>query len=141
GALSEMRSLIFQLRPMALYEDGLVAAIRTHAAAVTARNGLDIQVHAAEDRLALDERTEEELFRLVQEALHNSVKHAHSKRVEIRLFEQAGASGTLVVEVADDGTGFNPDIPRPGHLGLATMRERTERVGGRLTVESSPTTS
>jgi len=136
-----MRSLIFQLRPDALHEDGLVAAIRTHAAAVAAREELDVQVYAPEDPLPMDEPTKEELFRVVQEALHNCVKHAHSTRVEIRLFEAADVTRTLIVEVADDGTGFDPDIPRPGHLGLVTMRERTARVGGQLIVDSSPTAS
>jgi signal transduction histidine kinase len=50
-------------------------------------------------------------------------------------------SGTLVVEIADDGTGFDPNLPRPGHLGLHIMRERIERIGGRLTVDSSPSRS
>jgi signal transduction histidine kinase/DNA-binding LacI/PurR family transcriptional regulator len=141
GALSEMRSLIFQLRPDALHEDGLVAAVRMHAAAVAAREGLDIRVHAPDERLALAERTEQELLRVVQEALHNTVKHANASRVDIRLAEPGETPGALVVEVADDGTGFDPDLPRPGHLGLVTMRERTERVGGRLAVYSSPSTS
>jgi signal transduction histidine kinase len=136
-----MRSLIFHLRPDALHENGLVAAVSMHAAAVAAREGLDVVVHAPRDWLPLDEGAEGELFRVVQEALHNSVKHARAKRIEIRLFEPADAEGTLVVEVADDGVGFDPDLPRPGHLGLVLMRERTERVGGRLTVDSSPTTS
>jgi signal transduction histidine kinase len=67
------------------------------------------------------------------------VKHARPSRVDIRLAEPDGAPGTLVVEVTDDGTGFDADLPYPGHLGLAGMRERTERVGGRFTVDSSPT--
>jgi signal transduction histidine kinase/DNA-binding LacI/PurR family transcriptional regulator len=141
GALSEMRSLIFQLRPEALHEGGLVAAIRTHAAAVAAREGLDVEVLAPEDPLPLSEQTEEELFRVVQEALHNTVKHAGARRVEIRLTEPADAPGTLVVEVADDGTGFDPDLPRPGHLGLELMRERAARLGGELIVDSAPTRS
>jgi signal transduction histidine kinase/DNA-binding LacI/PurR family transcriptional regulator len=141
GALAEMRSLIFQLRPEALHDDGLLGAIRMHAAGVATREELDIKVQGPDGPLPLDERTEEELFRVVQEALHNSVKHAHPRRVEIRLFEPADAAGSLVVEVIDDGTGFDPDIPHPGHLGMRTMHERVERLGGRLIVESSPTTS
>jgi PAS domain S-box-containing protein len=137
GALAEMRALIFQLRPEALHEEGLTAAVRKHAAAVAAREGLDVRVHAQEDRLPLEEVAEEELFRVVQEAVHNCVKHAHPHHVDIRLAEVAGDPGSLVVEVDDDGVGFVPSAPHPGHLGLDTMRERTERLGGRLEVESS----
>jgi signal transduction histidine kinase/DNA-binding LacI/PurR family transcriptional regulator len=138
GALTEMRSLIFQLRPDALHEEGLVVAIRRHAAAIADREGFDVNVLAPAGRLPLDERTEEELFRVVQEALHNCVKHANPRRVDIRLDALADVAGTLVVEVADDGVGFDPDIPRPGHLGLDSMRERTQRLGGVFTVDSSP---
>jgi signal transduction histidine kinase len=137
GALAEMRALIFQLRPEALHEEGLTAAVRKHAAAIAAREGLEVHVHADEERLPLEEVAEEELFRVVQEAVHNSVKHAHPHRVDIRLAGVAGDPGTLVVEIDDDGVGFEPSAPHPGHLGLDSMRERTERLGGRLEVESS----
>jgi PAS domain S-box-containing protein len=137
GALAEMRALIFQLRPEALHEEGLTAAVRKHAAAVAAREGLEVRVHAEEDRLPLAEVAEEELLRVVQEAVHNCVKHAHPHHVDIRLAGVAGDPGSLVVEVEDDGVGFEPSAPHPGHLGLDTMRERTERLGGRLVVESS----
>ena len=137
GALAEMRALIFQLRPEALHEEGLTAAVRKHAAAVAAREGLEVRVYAEEDRLPLAEVAEEELLRVVQEAVHNCVKHAHPHHVDIRLAGVAGDPGSLVVEVEDDGVGFEPSAPHPGHLGLDTMRERTERLGGRLVVESS----
>jgi PAS domain S-box-containing protein len=137
GALAEMRALIFQLRPEALHEEGLTAAVRKHAAALAAREGLDVRVYAEEARLPLEEVAEEELLRVVQEAVNNSVKHAHPHHVDIRLAEVASDPGTLVVEVDDDGVGFEPSAPHPGHLGLDSMRERTERLGGRLVVESS----
>jgi len=137
GALAEMRALIFQLRPEALHEEGLSAAIRKHAAAIAAREGLDVRVEADEERLPLEEVAEEELFRVVQEAVHNCVKHAHPSHVDIRLAEPPDDPGTLLVEIADDGDGFEPSAPHPGHLGLDTMRERTERLGGRFQVESS----
>jgi signal transduction histidine kinase/DNA-binding LacI/PurR family transcriptional regulator len=138
-ALTEMRALILQLRPDALHEEGLVAAVRRHAAAVASREGFEVYVRADSDHLPLDESAERELFRVVQEALHNSVKHARPGRVDIRLEEPAGSPGTLVVEVTDDGMGFDPTIAYPGHLGLAGMRERTERLGGSFTVDSGPT--
>jgi len=137
GALAEMRALIFQLRPEALHEEGLTAAVRKHAAALAAREGVDVRVHAEDDRLPLEDVAEEELFRVVQEAVHNCVKHAQPRHVDIRLAGVEGDPATLVVEIDDDGVGFDPDAPHPGHLGLDTMRERTERLGGRLVVESS----
>jgi signal transduction histidine kinase len=140
-ALGEMRAMIFQLRPEALHEDGLVAALRRHAATVAARDGLEVTVQAFTDHLPLDEPTELALFQMVREAVHNSAKHAHPDHIEIRLYEPINATGTLVIEVADDGAGFDPDEPRPGHLGLKTMRERTEGIGGQLTIDSSPTGS
>jgi signal transduction histidine kinase len=139
GALAEMRALIFQLRPDGLHDEGLIAAVRRHAAAVAAREGLAIRVHGATERLPLGEQAERELLRVIQEALHNSIKHARPGRVDIRLQESADAPGTLVVEVADDGVGFDTQAAHPGHLGLAGMRERTGRLGGRFTVDSSPT--
>jgi signal transduction histidine kinase len=137
GALADMRALIFQLRPDALHEEGLVTAIRRHAAAVSVRTGLEIDINAPGDRLPLDERAEEELFRVIQEALHNCVKHAGASHVDIRLLQSAEAAETLVVEVADDGVGFDPHARYPGHLGLDGMRERTQRLGGRFTIDSS----
>ncbi len=140
-ALAEMRSLIFQMRPEVLHEQGLTQAIRNYTAAIAARDGCDIRVHAGDERLALDERAAEEIFRVTQEAVHNSVKHAGSDHIDVRLYSPEPVDGTLVVEVADDGVGFDLNLPRPGHLGLQTMHERVERIGGRLTIESSPTTS
>jgi signal transduction histidine kinase len=133
-----MRGLIFQLRPDALREGGLVAAIRKQAASLADREGLEIHVHAPVEPLPLDEGTEAELFRVIQEAVSNSVKHASPGHIEIRLDGYADAAGTLVVEVVNDGVGFDPGVVYPGHLGLQTMRERTERLGGRLTIDSSP---
>ncbi|SDY47106.1 Na+/proline symporter [Amycolatopsis xylanica] len=138
GALAEMRAALFQLRPDALHEDGLAEAIRKRAAAIAVRENIRIEVHAPEDRVPLSERAEEELFRVVQEAVHNSVKHAGPSRVDVTLIADGG---TLVVEVTDDGTGFDPEEQHPGHLGLDGMRERTRRLGGRLTIASSPTGS
>lgn len=141
SALAEMRTLIMQMRPESLHEEGLIVSIRRHVATLAAREGLKFDFHAPDSPLSLEERAEEELRRVVQEALHNTVKHAHAQQIEVNIWMPADPAGTLAVEIADDGVGFDPDIDRPGHLGLHIMRERVERIGGRLTIDSSPTKS
>jgi signal transduction histidine kinase len=134
GALAEMRALIFELRPGALSEEGLAAALLKHTAAVSAREGLKITVHAPDDRLGLAAEVEEHLYRLSQEALHNVVKHASATQVAIDL--SCDAAGTTVLEIADDGVGFDTAEITPGHMGLHTMSDRVRQVGGDLQIIS-----
>jgi len=133
-ALAEMRSLIFELRPGSLEQDGLVHALRTHCAAVEGRIGLPILLDAEPlDRLPID--TEDGLYRIAQEALHNIVKHAGARQVRIALRR---VDGTVTLRIEDDGKGFDPETIPSGHLGVAGMRARAERIGGRLMVDSTP---
>jgi len=74
------------------------------------------------------------LHRIGQEALWNTVKHAHGRRVDVRLEAQ---EDSVVLEIADDGVGFDPDAGFPGHLGLRSMHERAIGVGGSLKVVSA----
>jgi signal transduction histidine kinase len=134
GALAEMRALIFELRPGALQEEGLVAALQKHTAALSAREGLRIEVDGPAERIALDPATEEHLYRFAQEALHNVVKHAGASRALVRL--EAEVCERLVLEIEDDGTGFDPAAVPAGHLGLRTMADRVEQIGGRLNIRS-----
>ena len=136
GALAEMRALIFELRPGALAEEGLVAAIRKQAAAVGAREALNLEFQVPDERLVLPAPVEENLYRLTQEALHNTVKHAAASRVIIRL--SALPDRSLVLEISDDGVGFDPKALHPGHLGMGTMNDRAHQIGGRLDVISAP---
>jgi signal transduction histidine kinase len=144
GALAEMRALIFELRPGALREEGLVAALRKQAAGIAARDEFAVEVEAPEDLIDFDPITEEQLYRIGQEALHNVMKHAGAGRVRIRLLRPregaapAAPPGEFVLEISDDGCGFDPAIRRPGHMGLQTMSQRARRIGGRLEVESAP---
>jgi signal transduction histidine kinase len=131
-ALAEMRALIFELRPGNLENDGLLQALRTHSAALQGRIGLPIVVTSdLTERLPLS--LEEVLYRISQEALHNVVKHAGARQVELTV-QRRGSS--VVLRIRDDGKGFDADAVPDGHLGLAGMRARAEKIGATLAVES-----
>jgi PAS domain S-box-containing protein len=131
-ALAEMRTLIFELRPRGLEIDGLTQALRNHAAAVSGRTGLTIGVDSTlDERLSLD--TEQALYRIAQEALHNVVKHANAKSARV-ILKRNGDEVELAVE--DDGAGFDLTRVSGTKLGLIAMRQRAERLGGRMEVHS-----
>ena len=132
--MTEMRALIFELRPESLEREGLVAALEKQATALQARHG--IRVEAAfdgEPEASLE--VKEALYRVAQEALHNTVKHARAANVKLKLEERPEG---FTLEVSDDGTGFDAQDDFPGHLGLKSMRERASRLGGTLEVASEP---
>ncbi len=132
-ALAEMRALIFELRPGNIEQDGLVRALRTHTAALQGRIGLPIVVESdLDDRLPLE--VEEVLYRIAQEALHNVVKHANARQTWLDL-RRMGPDIRLRIE--DDGKGFDPTSVPDGHLGLAGMRARADRLGARFSVDSA----
>lgn len=134
AGLAEMRALIFELRPEALADEGLVAALERQVTALGARHGLDTTAdlgHEPDVPLA----AKEALYRIAQEATHNVVKHAHAERVRVSLHRDGEG---IVLEVVDDGIGFDPDGRFPGHLGLASMRERAVAVDGEVELTSTP---
>jgi len=134
GGLAEMRALIFELRAESLEEEGLIAALTKHAAAVEARHELSIQTSlGVEPSVPLS--TKEALYRIAQEALHNVVKHSGARKAEVRL--QVERDG-VALEVRDSGRGFDAQSAFPGHLGLRSMRERAEAVGATFEVKSAP---
>jgi PAS domain S-box-containing protein len=136
-ALAETRALIFELRPAALAEEGLVAALRKQAAALSARGQVAITVDGAEQRLTLADGVEEHLYRLVSEALHNVVRHAAATVAAVTVTAHAGL---LRVRIDDDGAGFDTDAGQAGHIGLSTMAERARAIGAELAVTSVPGT-
>ena len=132
AGMTEMRALIFELRPESLEKEGLVAALEKQAAAIEARHRIRVDAALGGEPEAPLE-TKEALYRIAQEALHNTVKHARAGRIYLKL--DLGAD-RIVLEVSDDGSGFDPGGSFPGHLGLKSMRERAGRLGGTLEVES-----
>lgn len=136
GALAEMRALIFELRPGALQEEGLVVALRKHTAALSARQDIRIELDSSFERVPVPVETKEHLYRLVQEALHNVVKHAQAMEVTVSI-RQADQSDDVVIAIEDNGIGFDPMTVPPGHLGLGTMAERARLARGRLEIDSA----
>ncbi|HMQ35453.1 MAG TPA: sensor histidine kinase, partial [Chloroflexaceae bacterium] len=136
AALAEMRALIFQLRPPALRDQGLVAALQQHAQLLSRREGMAIGLSVVgDDRLARG--IEQALYRIVQEALNNVFKHANARTVQVTL-EFAGEH--VRVRVADDGQGFDVAATPSGdgrHLGVLSMRERAAEIGGTMEIRSS----
>ena len=132
-ALGEMRLLLFQLRPQHLEEQGLAQALQSRLRAVEARAGLNVEFDCAANQ-RLPAETEHELYRLAQEALNNVVKHAHARRVGVRLHI---AAQTAKLDIVDDGIGFDPSCSGAGGFGLSSMRERAAHLGGVLHVESA----
>jgi signal transduction histidine kinase len=135
GALAEMRALIFELQPGALAEEGLVAALAKQASALSAREGLAMEVDGPDERLPIGAEVEEQLYRVGQEALANVVKHARATSATVRI---AATDDTVSIEVNDDGRGFDPAAVGPDHFGLRSMRGRVADLGGRLEITSTP---
>ena len=133
SAFTEMRALIFELRPEYLETEGLVTALVKQAELLRARRGIDVHTELCEEP-ALPMHGKETLYRIAQEALTNVAKYARASHVALRM---SRVPSEIVLEVIDDGIGFNTDDLAPGHLGLRTMRERAERAGGTFHIESA----
>lgn len=134
-SLKEMRLLVYELRPSALARAGLTGAIQERLDAVERRSGMTARLTIDDvARLALDVQTQ--LFHIIQEALNNTLKHATASVVRIRLQMQ---DGETLLEIADNGRGFDPDeAATGGGLGLTSMRERVEALGGHFNLDSAP---
>jgi signal transduction histidine kinase len=135
-SLEELRSLILGLRPADLERDGLEGALRKEVAMLSRVHGIEVQLQVQGAGGAGHDR-DLEVLRIVNQALHNAVRHAGARQVVVRL-DHAGSR--MVVEVIDDGVGFDPDRieMRSRHLGLTSMEERARELGGRVEIRSSP---
>ncbi len=134
AGMAEMRALIFELRPESLKTEGLVAALEKQTAALKARHGIEVEATLCEEPEASLE-AKEAVYRIAQEALHNTVKHARANKVEITM---ACQPGRIALELSDNGVGFDVRKDFPGHLGLRSMRERASRLGGTLEADGAP---
>jgi PAS domain S-box-containing protein len=134
AGLAEMRALIFELRPESLETEGLVAALEKQAAALRARHEIEVTTSLCDEPGGSPE-VKEAVYRIAQEALHNTVKHARASKVGL---EMVCDTGSLTLEVSDDGVGFDAGGDFPGHLGLRSMRERASRLGGTLRMQTAP---
>lgn len=133
--IQDIRRLIYDLRPAALDELGLAPALREYLNHCQQEHALSIHFTADEGG-QLPAAVEMALFRIAQEALNNVIRHAQASRVEVTLTRE---TDRVILSIADDGRGFDPQALRPGsHLGLWSMRERAEQLGGRLEIESAP---
>jgi signal transduction histidine kinase len=134
GALAEMRALLFALRPAALADEGLIAAVTKHAAGFESREGIRVQVDVQGEGRP-PQPVEEAFYRVTQEALNNVAKHAQAQNVWLTLVLAPDHSA---LTIRDDGAGFDASAPAdPATLGMRTMRERIAALGGAITVTSA----
>jgi signal transduction histidine kinase len=132
-ALREMRLLIYELRPPALEKRGLAAVLQERLETVEARGGVKTELHV-EGAEALPLPLQDELYHIAREALNNTLKHARAQTVRVML---ACADGSACLEISDDGLGFDPSNQSKGGLGLAGMKERVQKIGGHLDIETA----
>jgi signal transduction histidine kinase len=132
--LHDVRRLAVELRPKALDDFGLVPAVERLAESFVEQTGLRLDVEAQLGKERCSSDVETALYRMVQEALTNVVKHAQARSVSIVLTH---ARGTITAVIEDDGRGFDPEAAREG-MGLDGMRERLGLIGGKLGIESRP---
>lgn len=136
--LGHVRNLMAELRPVALDDYGLVAALRTHAAEFAKRFSIGVSISGDDPAPRLPLPAETALFRIAQEALNNVSKHARATKVEVRITE---AKGRVVLSITDNGMGFEASRHQPADAqswGITTMRERAQAVGATLTIQSAP---
>jgi two-component system sensor histidine kinase UhpB len=141
NALTELRRIVFGLRPTILDDLGLVSAIRWYARSSLEPAGVQFEVESPPEPMpGLPPETSITLFRIAQEAVNNILRHAAASSVNIRIELQ---EASICLEVKDDGRGFNlqtasDEALSSHHLGLLGLRERAELLGGEVSLESSP---
>ncbi len=135
-ASEEIRSVVRALHPPLLAELGLASAVERHCMEMSRRTGREIEfAREARDEAPIDPDTAIATFRITQEAIANALKHTTSGAIVVRL---SLGTGSVDMNVMDDGPGFNAESKIGAGLGLLSMRERAQSVGGALTIRSTP---
>jgi PAS domain S-box-containing protein len=132
--MAEMRALLLELRPESLQSEGLIGALSRQVGILRANYRLIVQASFSEEPEISVER-KHALYRIAQEALHNVVRHARATTTVLRM---ALEGRFLLLEVRDDGRGFDPGGNFSGHLGLQSIKERVAALNGTLTINSTP---
>ncbi len=133
-AQQELTVLIQELRPAALEGKGLVTALRDYIDSWSRRSGITVEVRVQGER-PLPLVLEQACFRMAQEALTNITRHSRADRVDVHL---AWQGDEIILTIADNGRGFNVAVAAGKGLGLRSMRERMEAIGGKITFDSQP---
>jgi len=137
-ALREMRLLVYELRPFSLQGISLTAALQQRLDTVERRAGVDVSLNI-DDTQDIPEEVEEELYWIAVEALNNALKHSNPSRIEISSCkEHHNNKPCFGLIITDDGRGFDTESIDEGGLGLVSMKERIEKLKGKLVIESSP---
>lgn len=134
--LKEMRLFLHQLRPLQLEEDGLIGALHMRLAAVEGRSNIEARL-LADDTIKMSLLEEEALYYIAQESLNNALRHAHATAVTIYLSRE---EDIIILEIIDDGCGFDPAQAHNGGMGLQNIRQRTQNIDGLCKIISSPGT-
>lgn len=135
GAISEMRALIFELRPETLANEGLYLALTKQAQSLCDRHSIQAVVQCAGSEPSLAYPSKEAFYRIAIEALQNVIKHARARNVSIDLHE---TSERVCMTINDDGIGFDATLDYRGHLGLISMQERAMQIGAGFVLTSVP---
>ena len=136
SALSEVRRIIYDLRPMALDDLGLVPTLKKYLMTIEDYNmGCKIHFQSIGDQRRIITNYEVAIFRLIQESVTNATKHGQSKNIAVKM---EWCTQIVTITIKDDGVGFDPNLVRESSFGLLGMQERVDLLKGEMIVESSP---
>ena len=134
-ALQEMRLLILELNPPLLQKHGLVAALKSSLESIESRAGLETDLKT-DGVVRLPSAIEPDIYRIAMEALNNLVRYSRAKKVSVDLQTR---SNWVILDICDNGVGFDPEVVRNGGgMGIHNMEQRARKLGGRLEITSSP---
>lgn len=134
-ALHEVRRIIYDLRPMALDDLGIVPTLRKYLSSVEEyHQGTEVYFQSIGEQTRLDSKYEVAIFRLVQECVNNAIQHGKSQQVWVKL---ESCKDFINISIKDDGIGFNPETTKQNSFGLIGMKERVDLLGGEMNLNSA----